>query len=99
MSIFTTKEQADLESTLLVSGGTLQPFQRDKLFISLYTSLQHRKDALRAATALTDTVLAKLLPKMSAATIAKADIIAAATETLKNFDHAAHVHYQAYHPV
>lgn len=81
---------------------------RDKLFLSLYKSLGHRSDALNSATALTTTVIGRLLrnkPSLQGRTqqnqkdgILSAGVIAKVTyETLKRYDPLAAATYKAYH--
>lgn len=99
---FTTTELPDYAKALLVEGldrKKLYPFSRDKLFLSLYQSLGHRKDALDSSTALTATVIGRLLNKkyvikgaVSVKTISKV-----AYEALKRFDPLAAATYKAYH--
>ncbi len=79
--------------------GHLESFSRDKLFISLYEACRHRKTAISDAVGLTDTVLAKLWPRITAASLTREQVIGAATEVLKRFDKAAATAYQAYHPI
>lgn len=74
-------------------------FQRDKLFVSVYESCRHRKDAVEASTAVTATILGKLLHRVESASLERAQVISVATEVLKRFDKAAAVQYQAYHPL
>ena len=89
-----------MTGSLVVRKSThVTPFSRDILFTSLYDSLRHRKTAINDATALTVTVIAKLLGQIHSAEI---DRDAIATETkavLQRFDKAAAVHYAAYHPL
>lgn len=75
-----------------------RPFNRDQLFASLLKCLGHRSTPVEDASALTSTVIAKLLAQGSKASISPAEIIIVATDTLKRFDKAAMVQYQAYHP-
>lgn len=100
-AIFTTNESVEASISLLFKNrlGKIGAFQRDELFVSVYESCKHRKSATQDATALTDTVLAKLRPHVQDATISYAKIIEVCTEVLKRFDKSAAVHYQAYHPV
>lgn len=81
------------------ANGKLQPFLRDKLFLSLHKSCQHRPTALTDATALTATIIAQLRGSVHAGILDHRDIIAAALGTLSNFDKAAAVYYEAYHPL
>lgn len=95
---FTSVEEPDLAGSIVVkSQEQLQAFQRDKLFLSIYDSLKHRKTALADATALTDTVLSKLHPNMKNAVVTKTIIFEAVLITLKHFDNAAVTHYRAFH--
>lgn len=96
----TSVEAIDLSKAITFQNGTrAEPFSRDTLLISIYESCKHRKSALNDALALTDTVIARLLPKVENATLSRQQIIKTTTETLKNFDQPASVHYAAYHQV
>ena len=98
---FTSIEAVDLGGSITVRDiRTLQPFQRDKLFMSVYDSLKHRKTALEDATSLTDTIISKLYPlMMQDAVLLKSDIIGVSIGVLMRFDKAAATHYQAFHPL
>ena len=100
-AVFTTSERPDWEHTLIfqASPKSLQPFSRDKLLLSLNDSLKHRNDATEAATALTDTILQRMIPKISSATVLRNDLIVIATEVLHRFDKSAAVAYTAFHPI
>ncbi len=97
---FTTRETIDLSLGLSVktNSGQILPFSRDKLFLDVYDSLKHRKTAKNDATALTETVLSKLYKHMSNGLVDTAVITDIASKTLKRFDRAAGVIYQANHP-
>lgn len=98
--VFTTLETADYASQWLVTGTSrrLQPFVRDKLFISIYQSLQHRKTALSDAGALADTIVQKLSTQIVDGVIASTTVSSVAQVALNRFDSAASSHYQAFHP-
>ena len=98
-AIFTTLESAAYDAAWLVKGytGSHIPFSRDKLFLSLYHSCQHRPTAISDAAALTDTVIRKLLAEVRASVLDVRSIAAAAQVALNRFDKAASVHYQAFH--
>jgi transcriptional repressor NrdR len=100
-NIFTTLESPQLATSLLFKSslGHLEPFSRDKLFLSIYNSLGHRKDATAEAAALTDTVISKLTHKVSNAQLDCRAVITITTETLRRFDKAAATVYAAYHPL
>lgn len=97
-SIFTTREHPDLEISIRVKhpSGSLEPFSRDKLFISVYRSLSHRKTALQDATALTDTIISLLLKQKSSVFTQKI-IIDQINRVLLNFDEVARTYYVAHH--
>jgi transcriptional repressor NrdR len=96
---FTTHEMAAYEGSWRVKdgSGSLFPFNKNKLFLSIYKSLGHRTLALEDATALTDTVMAKLLANAQDGLLEASDITTAAKTVLKHFDTAAAVHYTAFH--
>lgn len=97
---FTSSEVVDLSGSISVrSMKRIEPFQRDKLLMSIYDSLKHRKTALSDATGLTDTVISQLYPEMKDAVVDRPKIIEAVLVTLNRFDKPAAVHYQAYHPL
>ncbi len=83
-----------------MAGGPkrqLRPFSRDKLFISVYDSCQHRKTALSDAEGLTETVIRKLAAHVKDGTVDKSDITGVAQVALNRFDKAASVYYEARH--
>jgi transcriptional repressor NrdR len=97
-AIFSTLEAADYGAAWLVrSSGGLTPFNRDKLFLSLYHSCQHRPAAISDATALTDTVISKILAQAHDGVIGAPVIAATVAAALNRFDKPASVHYQAFH--
>jgi len=99
-AIFTTIEAPDLSGSLrfVDRGGTLVPFERDILFVSLTQALGHRRDAISAAGALTATITAKLLKTAQSGRITRRELISMVETTLKHFDTASAVQYRAYHP-
>lgn len=98
--VFTTSESIDLERCLKVSHQTrLEPFSRDKLFLSLNHSLMHRKTATSDATAITSTVIGRLYPLITAGKLNSTDIIKTTLPILKRFDKPAYTLYAAYHPL
>lgn len=97
-AIFTTIEKIELPLSVLVdTQGNVVPFYRDKLFLSVHEACGHRKTALSDATALTDTIIARLRPLMVSGKIENHQIAEAAHQALRRFDKAAAVHYRAYH--
>lgn len=98
-AIFTTNETADLATSLVVQagGGSVQPFHRDQLFVSILRAVGHRQAPVNDAGALTATITAKLLHGTKTAAITRQNIITVVLQTLKHFDSAAAVQYAAYH--
>ena len=98
--VFTTEEAASISAAWLVTGpkGAIGPFSRDKLFLSLHKSLEHRKQPVSDAAALTDTVINKLRHGISDGSISSTSIKQAVIVALHRFDPVASTHYQAFHP-
>ena len=99
---FSTLELPDYAKALDVLSQPAKkpaPFNRDKLYLSIYKSLGHRADALDAATALTATIIGRLLRKgkVSEHTL-QINVVAKTTyEVLKRFDPAGANVYKTYH--
>jgi transcriptional regulator NrdR family protein len=99
---FTTMELPDYTTALVVEGGDkakMYPFTRDKLFLSLYRALGHRQDALNDSTALTSTVIGRIVHRKLApgGVISIRDLARISYEVLKRFDPLAASSYKAYH--
>lgn len=104
-AIFTSVEALDLTKALVVAihdtrgnKPELVPFDRDKLFISLYESLRHRPAAASDARGLCDTLTAHIIKSAENGHIDSRTIIKLALSTLQKFDAAAAIHYAAFHP-
>lgn len=101
-AVFTTIEAAQLAEGLTVARDTpttgLQPFVRDKLFVSIYASCQHRSEALEDAAALTDTIIGRLSDIQTGGIVASHALRELVHTTLARFDSASAVHYRAFHP-
>lgn len=104
-AVFTSIESIDLSKALIVakqdkkgSKAELQPFERDRLFISIYESLRHRPGAAQDARGLCDTVVAHIIKKAGHGKIEARTIAEIALNTLRRFDQAAATHYAAFHP-
>lgn len=86
-----------LTSILVDRNGSLEGFDRDILFMSIYDTLKHRETALKDAQGLTRTVTANALKAASDSVIARTDLIKEALQVLERFDAAAATMYRAYH--
>lgn len=96
---FTTEEQAVTDTSLLVSGAKrVEPFSREKLLLSVYEALRHRKTAISDATALCDTIWGQLQPQINTAQLERRQIIETTLGILKRFDKAGATAYLAFHP-
>jgi transcriptional repressor NrdR len=98
-AVFSTEESVQYGGswTVRASPGGLEPFSRDKLFLSLYRSCGHRPTALSDAAGLTDTVIRRLLPRLEGGILTNRAIVQTAQVALNRFDRAASTHYQAFH--
>ena len=97
--VWTTKETISLEKTHTVFSSSekhSQPFSRDILYISIKDSLQHRKNAVADAGALTDTIISRVIA-LKSPKIERSEIISIATRALQAFDQTAAAVYQAMH--
>lgn len=97
---FTSLEQPDYTSAVAVqTSAQLDPFKRDRLFLSLYKSLGHRQDALDAATILTNTVFGLIYRQKAASNgvISNHKLADTVYKMLKRFDPLAANTYKAYH--
>lgn len=102
LGVFTSVEAVVFNTSLLFkrNGKHVEPFERDKLFSSIYEACKHRNNAVEAATSLTATCLGKLLiHHVDQAAINREKVVKVVLETLKRFDKAAMVQYQAFHPL
>lgn len=97
-NIWTTREYLDLSTTHRVfnRNSKIQAFQRDKLFLSIKDSLSHRKNSLTEASALTDTVLSRILT-LKRGLISTSDIFVIVHGIIKRFDPTAAAVYKAKH--
>ncbi len=100
-AVFTSLETPDLTASVRVrrADGSLVPFERDVLFMSIAQALGHRSDAVMAAGALTATIIAAALGTTSNGLMERTGLITVATDTLTRFDRVAATHYVAYHPL
>lgn len=98
-AIFSTEEAARYEASwgVLRPSGAVTAFSRDKLFLSLYRSCQHRQTAADDAAALTDTIINKLAQTVTDGSLERATIISVSQVALNRFDKAASTHYAAFH--
>jgi transcriptional repressor NrdR len=99
---FSTLEQPDYTTAVLVKNPENKnpaSFNRDELFLSIYKSLGHRSDALKSSSALTETVISKIVNKrmVKDGALDKEKITQLTYEVLRRFDKTAATFYKAYH--
>lgn len=98
-AVFTSQEQVVYDGSFVVRNAMshIMPFSRDLLYLSIYDACKHRPGAASDATALTDTILSRLVPLAKDGVIDRQDITASCLTVLKHFDTVAAVHYKAFH--
>jgi transcriptional regulator NrdR family protein len=98
---FTTHESTSYEDSWRVRGsdGSLIPFLRYRLFLSLHKSLEHRENSVEDAGGLMQTILSLLNHRSDTGLLEPEDITLTVHEVLKNFDNAAATHYAAFHKI
>lgn len=99
-ALFSTEEQAITDTSILfIKIRHSEPFQREKLLLSVYEALRHRKTAISDATALCETIWSQLYIRITDAKLARDDVVRVTHEVLKRFDKAAATAYLAFHPL
>jgi transcriptional repressor NrdR len=96
--IFTTIESVDFATSLLVHKSdktTPAPFSRDILFASILASCNHRPAAIHDASALTDTIIKKVLQR-GQADITLSELTNLTHDVLTRFDAFAATYYKNY---
>jgi transcriptional regulator NrdR family protein len=98
---FSTLELPDYSVSIAIINlqGKLEPFSRDKLYLSLHKSLSHRQDAVVSATALTETIIGRLLKanRLQDGALQVGTLISTAYTVLKRYDPPSANTYKAYH--
>lgn len=77
--------------------GSMQPFSRDKLFLSIYESCKHRKEAINDASALTLTIVGRLSGFSATGEIFRDELVGLVVRILGNFDQVAASVYKGLH--
>jgi transcriptional regulator NrdR family protein len=84
---------------LRVTGNALQAFSRDKLFLSIYESCKHRRNAIDDASAITLTVVGRLSGFSATGEILRSELISIVLGVLNNFDPTASSVYAGLYPL
>jgi transcriptional regulator NrdR family protein len=99
-AIFSTEEQAITDKSVVFrNSSALEPFSREKLLLSVYEALRHRKTAISDATALCDTIWSKTYLHITDGAIQRDDLVRITADILKRFDKAGATVYLAFHPL
>lgn len=98
-AIFSTHEAPALTGAFMIrmSDGSLCAFSRDKLFLSIYESCKHRKDAVNDSSAITLNVIGKLSGFSATGEILRIELIDTVLKVLNNFDTTAANVYSGLH--
>lgn len=99
-AIFTTREYIDMPTSYRVSdtrSNDMSIFDRDKLFLSIARALEHRQNYIPEASAITNTVVAKLIAK-NRPIFDRTELIETVSSVLHHFSPAAATIYRASNP-
>ena len=97
-SLLTTQEKIDLEQALRIQkkDGSLEPFYRDKLYLSIYRAIDHLKNPKITASSLTNTVLRRVFKLKGNGIIDSNQLSTITAHTIKLYDAAAGVRYLSF---
>jgi transcriptional regulator NrdR family protein len=94
--LFTTTELFDTSSAIrIATNSNSEPFSRDKLFLSIFQACEHLPDAIEVATALTATIIGRLLAAIDSPTVPVHTLTELAAKALKHYDSAAFIRYMS----
>ena len=95
-TVFTTREAVDMSLSYRVerSDGSLEPFSRDKLMMSIYLALEHRDDGTESVSTLTNTIIGHLT-KIKRLILPVQTIYEITEQTLRHFSRPVALIYSA----
>jgi transcriptional repressor NrdR len=98
-AVFSTHEAPDLAGSFMlrISDGSLRTFSRDKLFLSIYESCKHRKNAADDSSAITLNIIGRLNSFSATGEILRKELVEVVLEVLANFDPTAANVYSGLH--
>lgn len=99
-STFSSIEAPDLSSSWIVAKSktnSLEPFHRNKLYISLYEALRHRNNPMNDAEEICNTIIEASRDKIRDGLLLLDDLQDIICTTLSNFDESGLVYYKAYY--
>ena len=98
-AVFTTRELPDYALSIAVQhrNGQISPFMADKVFVSVFKSMTHRKDPTCDSRGITDTVIDRICNQQDNGIIKKESLRRVIADILQRFDDVAYVSYVAHH--
>lgn len=98
-AVFTTRELPDFALSIAVryKNGKISAFMPDKVFVSVFKSMTHRKDPTYDSRGITDTVINIICKEQDNGIIKKETVKRIIANTLQRFDDVAYVSYVAHH--
>jgi transcriptional regulator NrdR family protein len=95
--VFTTRESVDIKQIKVAAPtGSLLPFNQGKLFLSIYKACDHLPNAEESAWFLSETVVQKLLPRLTSEATTPKTITDITHEVLHHYDKLAADKYRSY---
>ena len=93
-AIFTSVENIDLSRSVRVEKNkAIEPFYKEKLFISIYEAINHLDNPAVNAEALTNTILRHITKNLSSPLVSTSDIIKYSVSVLKRYDATSAIKY------
>lgn len=98
-AVFTSIEQIDLATSLTVRRTMrhLEPFNKNKLLLSIHECCKHRDNALADAEGLVATIVTKCIARAESGALTPQAIAAESLLVLQRFDPVAATMYGAFH--
>ena len=98
-AVFTSRELPDWGMSISVSqnNGQIRAFSTDKVFVSVYRSLSHRRSPIEDSRGITTTITESACQLQRNGVLSKEELQKTISEVLQRFDKVAQVHYDAHH--
>lgn len=98
-ALFTTRELPDWSLSISVSqnNGQISPYSTDKVFVSVFRSLSHRKSPVEDSRGIATTITESVCQLQRNGVISKGELQKTISKILHRFDNVARVHYDAHH--
>lgn len=98
-AVFTSREAPDYSLAIAVNENnrSVSAFSPDKLYLSIYRSMTHRKSPIEDTRGICDYSIDVIARNLDKGAVDRAYISKTVGKVLKNFDEAAYIHYSAHH--